>query len=227
MKTLIFDSGTLISFSMNGLLGKLKLLKDLNPENKFLITEDVKSEIIDKPLNIHKFELEALRVQRLFDTGVLELPSAIGVSNKEISKRTNEMLAVANKLFVSKNGQEIKIISAGETSCLALARILQEKKFDVTLAVDERTMRLLVEKPENLKDLLERRMHTGVKLKKSDFKMFKGFKIIRSTELIYVAWKKGFINFKGPKVLDALLWAMKSKGCAITEDEIEEIKRLR
>ena len=79
----------------------------------------------------------------------------------------------------------------------------------------------------NLKDLLERRMHTGVKLKKSDFKMFKGFKIIRSTELIYVAWKKGFINFKGPKVLDALLWAMKSKGCAITEDEIEEIKRLR
>ena len=86
---------------------------------------------------------------------------------------------------------------------------------------------MLVEKPENLKELLEKKMHTNVKLKESNFKEFNGFKIIRSTELIYIAYKKGLINLRGKEVLDALLYALKFKGCAISSEEIEEIKNIK
>jgi hypothetical protein len=45
---------------------------------------------------------------------------------------------------------------------------------------------------------------------------------------MYVAWKKGIIPLKdGITVLDALLFALKFKGCAISGDEIKEIKKIR
>ena len=45
---------------------------------------------------------------------------------------------------------------------------------------------------------------------------------------MYVAWKKGLIEIAdGNKVLDALLWALKFKGCAISGDEINEIKAIK
>ena len=58
MKAIIFDSGTLISFAINGLYEELKLLK-AKFDGKFIITDEVKAEIIDKPINIKRFELEA------------------------------------------------------------------------------------------------------------------------------------------------------------------------
>ena len=87
---------------------------------------------------------------------------------------------------------------------------------------------MLGEKPENLKDLLTKKLSTSVKIEKKDFKYFRGFRFIRSTELMYVAWKKGLIEVKdGKTVLDALLYALKFKGCAISEDEIREIKAIK
>ena len=47
-KAIIFDSGTLISFSMNGVTEELEKLKGIF-EGKFLITPDVKREVIDRP----------------------------------------------------------------------------------------------------------------------------------------------------------------------------------
>ena len=55
-KAIIFDSGTLISFSINGLTEMIKDLKGIF-KGKFLITQDVKREVIDIPLKIKKFEL--------------------------------------------------------------------------------------------------------------------------------------------------------------------------
>lgn len=65
-------------------------------------------------------------------------------------------------------------------------------------------------------------------MNKDKVALFSDFKIIRSSELAYVALKKGFIEFpaKEEKVLDALLYALKFKGCAISGEEIEEIKHL-
>ena len=225
MKAIIFDSGTLISFAMNGMFDELRELKKVF-NGKFLITSEVKKEIIDKPLTIKRFELEALRLNQLLEEKVLELPVSVGVKDSDVTKKTNEFMQVANSLFYTK-GKEVKIIGLGESSCLGLSVFLNQKEISNVLAIDERTIRMLLEKPENLTSLLQRKMHSSIKIKSSNYKIFKGFKVIRSIELIYVAWKKGLIKLKGPNVLDALLYAMKFKGCAISSEEIEEIKKMK
>ena len=126
------------------------------------------------------------------------------------------------------NGKDIHLVDIGETSCLVLGEILNEKKIVNVIAVDERTTRLLCEKPEILKKIMESKLHMRLKVNEENLKFFKGFKLIRSSELIYVAYKKDFVDIKdGAIVLDALLWALKFKGCSISSDEINEIKRLR
>ena len=224
-KVLIFDSGSLISLSINGLLEELKKLKKIF-NGEFIITKEVKKEVVDNPIKIKMYELEALKIQNLIDEGCLNMPNKIGIQDKEITNLMFKLMNFANTMFIG-NRNEIQLIQQGETSCLALSKILNEKKIKNVLVVDERTTRMLVEKPENLKELLEKKMHTNVKLKESNFKEFNGFKIIRSTELMYVAYKKGLINLKGKEVLDALLYALKFKGCAISSEEIEEIKNIK
>ena len=224
-KILIFDSGSLISLSINGLLEELKKLKKIF-NGEFIITKEVKKEVVDNPIKIKMYELEALKIQNLIDEGCLNMPNKIGITDKEITNLMFKLMNFANTMFIG-NGNEIQLIQQGETSCLALSKILNEKKIKNVLVVDERTTRMLVEKHENLKELLEKKMHTNVKLKESNFKEFNGFKIIRSTELIYVAYKKGLINLRGKEVLDALLYALKFKGCAISSEEIEEIKGIK
>ena len=224
-KVLIFDSGSLISLSINGLLEELKKLKKIF-NGEFIITKEVKKEVVDNPIKIKMYELEALKIQNLIDEGCLNMPDKIGITDKEITNLMFKLMNFANTMFIG-NRNEIQLIQQGETSCIALSKILNEKKIKNVLVVDERTTRMLVEKPENLKELLEKKMHTNVKLKESNFKEFNGFKIIRSTELIYIAYKKGLINLRGKEVLDALLYALKFKGCAISSEEIEEIKNIK
>jgi len=225
MKILIFDSSTLISLAMNGLFEELKRLKKAF-DGKFIITLEVKKEIIDRPLTIKRFELEALRLKGFFDEKVLEMPFSIGIKDAEITKKTEEILNVANKTFIGK-GEGIKILDLGEASCLALSRILNDKGINNVIAVDERTMRMLIEKPENLAKLLGKKLHTQIISKRENFKSFRGFRIIRSAELVYIAYKKGLVNLHNGVVLDALLYAVKYKGCAISEQEIDEIKMMQ
>lgn len=225
MKAIIFDASTLISLSMNGLLEVLEKLKEIF-KGHFIITKDVKYEVIDRPINVKRFELEALRVKNLLDKKVLELPDAIGVKTSEVMAKKEEIMNIANNMFIGRK-EKIPIIHKGEASSLALSRILTERKIPHVLAVDERTTRMLVEKPENLKDLLQRKMSTRITLQKKNFKYFKGFKFIRSTELIYVAWKKNLLELKNDMVLDAMLYALKFKGAAISTEEIREIKAMK
>ena len=222
-KAIIFDASTIITFSMNGFLPELKKLRKAF-NGKFLITSDVKREVVDKPMKIKRFKLEALGVTELLKEKILEMPVALGVDEALVSKKTKEFVDLANSLF-SARGNNIHLIDSGEASCLALSRILEEKGIQNVVAVDERTLRMLGEKPENVGELMERKLHTKVTLKKSDFKLFQGFKFIRSAELIYVAYKKKIIKMKNG-VLEALLYAVKSKGCAISGKEIKEIVRM-
>ena len=225
-KAIIFDAGTLITLSMNGLTEELRKLKAIF-DGSFLITQQVKAEVIDKPITIKNFELEALKTKKLFDEGVIELAEYYDIDNSKIEKKTKEIMDIANSLFVSPR-EEVKIMHLGEASCLALSKILSDKKIKNLIAIDERTTRMLIEKPENLKDLLRRKLHTNIKLVKGNFEYFKDFEVIRSAELMYVAWKKGLIELKdGISVLDALLYAVKFKGCSISHEEIEEIKKLK
>lgn len=223
-RAIIFDSSTLISFAMNGLLPELKELRKIFKGN-FIITNDVKREVIDKPITIKRFELEALKLKELLDEKIIEMPSCLGIKEEEISKKTEEIKNLANSIFVGR-GKEIKLIDSGEASCLALSKILNEKNIKNVVAVDERTTRMLGEKPENLEKLMGKKLHTKITFKKENFKFFKGFKFIRSSELVYIAYKKGVVKLGDGKLLDALLYAVKFKGCSISGDEIKEIKRI-
>lgn len=224
MKVVVFDSGTLINLSMNGLLYVLEGLKKIS-NSKFLITHEVKRETVDRPIGILQFELGALRIQNLIDKGVLEFPEVLGIQNQLIIEKTRELMDIANHFLQSK-GQWIHIVSDAEMSCLALSDELSKQNIQNIIAIDERTTRLLAEKPENLEMIMQTKLHQKVDLVARDFSIFNKYKFIRSSELVFVAYKKGLVKLKGKKVLEALLYATKFKGSAISYEEIDELKKL-
>ena len=223
-KVLIFDSGALISLAMSGLIGEIRNLKKIF-DGKFMITQSVKGEVIDKPMTIKRFELEAMMIQQLLDDKILEMPSSLNINEREVREGTQKILDISNNIFYTRK-RPVHLIDVGEASCLALSKILNDKTIENIIAIDERTTRMLGEKPENLKKLMESKLHMPVFDKNADYKFFKGFKFIRSTELIYVAYKKNLISIKNKNLLDALLYALKFSGAAISDDEIAEIKRI-
>ncbi|MCX6749049.1 MAG: hypothetical protein NT076_05600 [Candidatus Pacearchaeota archaeon] len=221
MKALIFDSSSLITLTMNGLDTLFPELKKIF-QGKFLITQEVKYEVIDRPMNIKKFELEALRIKKLLDDKILELPESIGISSSLIQEKTKEILNQTNSSFSSKS-QYIHLIDVGEAACLALSSLATQKGIENVIVIDERTTRMFIENIENLKKLLENKLHTKIQLNKLSIP---GIRFIRSAELVYLAYKNKLIHLENNKVLDALLYAVKFKGCSISIKEIEEIKRL-
>ena len=223
-KVIVFDSGALISLSLNGIT---EIVEDLKKDfkGKFLITSEIKREIIDFPIKVKRFELEALKLKNLFDRNILESPSSIGIKDSDIFQKANEILDLANNCFVG-DGKAIKLINGGEASCLALSTILTQKGIKNVLAVDERTTRMLVENQEELKNFLERKLHVKIKICEKSSPFFRNFKIIRSPEIVYVAYKKNLIKLKDKNILDALLYAVKFKGASISNEEIEEMKRI-
>ncbi|MBS3091671.1 hypothetical protein J4217_04480 [Candidatus Pacearchaeota archaeon] len=224
MKVLIFDSGPLINLSMNGLLYVLEELKK-SFDGHFIITEAVKREVIDRPINIERFELGALRVLDLLNRGILEMPEILGVDKARINEETYRLMQAANHALRFKS-KAINIVSDAEMSCLALSTELNKRKIENMIAIDERTTRIIGEDPENLEKLMSEKVHHPVRLDIQNLKEFKDHRFIRSAELVYVAYKKGIVNLEGKKVLEALIYAAKYKGSSISYDEINELKKL-
>ena len=118
------------------------------------------------------------------------------------------------------------IVDRGEVEALALVLRVQAAAY----VVDERTMRLLIENPYTLRRILERKLHIKVDINKKLLKEFseivKGVKVIRSTELLIIAYEKGLLNkfvtvgSTEIDLLDGLLWGLKLRGCSISSDEI-------
>ncbi len=223
-QAIIFDASTLISFSMAGLLTELRELKKIF-KGKFILSQKVKEEAIDRPLTIKRFQLEALKIKSLLDDKILELSSSIGLDDKTVLAKANEILDKANTTFYGAD-KDIHLIELGEASALAISKMLNEKGIKNVIAIDERTTRSLSETPNELKKYLEGKLHTKMTVKQENINFFKEFKFIRSTELIYVAHKKGVLRLKGPENLSAILYALKYKGCAISGKEIKEIIKL-
>jgi len=221
-KFLIFDAGPIISLTMNGLLPVLEKLKQ-EFDGEFIVTPSVKREIVDNALRIKKYKFEGVRVKNLLDKGVLKLSSDY-VENSVLQKTTFKLMNIANSLFKAR-GEKINLIQKGEASCLAFSLLCNREN---VIAVDERITRLLTESPENLKNLMQRKLHATIEIVRRNLKEFENFKFIRSPELIYIAYKKNLIDhFKKDKnLLDAALYAVKYKGAAVSSKEIEEIKRV-
>jgi len=220
MKYLIFDAGPLISLSMSGILDIIETLKD-NFEMEFIITPQVKNELIDRPIQIKQYELEAVKVRDLLERGILKLSSDF-VKNNILEREKERIINIVNSSF--KSNKSINLIQEGEASCLAFSTLCN---CDNLVVVDERTTRMLTESPEILKALMEKKLHTKINANLNELKKLKSFKFIRSSELIYIAYKHGLLEYKKDKiVLDAMLYAVKFKGAAISIKEIEEMKKL-
>lgn len=222
MKAIVFDSGVLINLSMNGLLYIIEELKK-KFDCRFLITNQVKYETIDRPMGIERFELGALQIQSLIDSKVLEMPSSIGIDEEKIKKDTLLFLDKANH-FMQVRGKWVNLVEEAEMSCLALSKELTEKGIDNLVAVDERTARMICENPQNLERIMSEKLHQNVNIATDDIDVFSNFRFIRSPELVYVAYKKNIIHLKGEKVLEAALYATKFKGASISFEEINKLK---
>ncbi|MBS3118986.1 hypothetical protein J4417_04920 [Candidatus Woesearchaeota archaeon] len=226
MKSLFFDSGPLMSLTMNNLLGILQPLKE-KFGGEFYITPAVRKELVERPLEIKRFEFEALQILKLLREGTLKL-------YEKPLKGVIDLSTYANKSIIAKDkGCCMEIIHGGELETVAAS--LQEG--NDTVAIDERTIRLLMENSEELKSLIEARLHEKVILDKKMANQFqsliKGMKVIRSAELVGMAYQFGILdNYLPPLksgreiLLDSVLWGLKLKGCAIIGEEIEELKRV-
>ena len=225
-KALIFDSGTIINLSMNGLLYILPALKKAS-NCRFFITRAVKYETIDRPLNVLQFELGALRIRQLLEQEVLEMPDAIGISESMLNKETRRLMSIANHSVQIKGRRDfVEIVSEAEISCLALSSELTKRKIENMIAIDERTTRILSEDPLSLKKTMSRKLQQDVEILEDNFKDFAKFRFIRSSELVYVAYKKDLLNLEGDKALEAALYATKFKGSSISFEEINVLKKL-
>ena len=223
-RILFFDTGPIISLVMSRLIWILPKLKE-QFGGKFYITPAVKRELVERPMKIKRFEFEALQALKLIREGVLE------VYDKVPQAKVKELQTLANSSFRIKN-KTMDIIQSGELEIVAAALEIGAE----AVVMDERTLRLFIENNKEMEKLLEIRFKKDVianweRIKKFSG-MLKGVKIIRSIELVGVAYKIGLLNDYVPKLrrgnetlLDSVLWATKYNGCAVTGHEIDEIKR--
>ena len=222
-KILFFDTGPIITLVMSRLIWILPELKK-KYGGKFYITPAVKRELITRPMKIKRFEFEALQALKLIREGVLEIYDQVP------QKMVNEFTTLANNTFKIKN-KTLEIIQSGEMESIACAL---ETNADA-IVMDERTLRLFVENNKEMEKLLEIRFKKDVTVDTAKLNQFseklKGIKIIRSLELVGVAYKMGLLDSYIPKqkggrdvLVDSILWATKYNGAAATEQEITEIK---
>jgi len=99
----------------------------------------------------------------------------------------------------------------------------------IEILVDEKNTRLMIENPEALRRIVEKRIGKRVEINweavREIQRMTKGLRIIRSAEIVTIAVKRGILNWPYSKkeLLKNALYALKFSGCAITEKEIIEL----
>ncbi len=218
MKTLIFDSSSIISLALNNLLFMLPELKKLF-SGRFVITEEVQKEVVDTPIHNKKFELGALMISKLIKEGIFEI---VPVARN----KTAEVMETSNTTFYAD--EPVRIIQEGEASVIALYKELAGKERKTAMVIDERTARMLCEKPENLHKLLRSKLHRKITAKRKNYSFFSGLRIIRSSELALIAYMSRLISLPSgrKKAIEAILYGLKFNGCAISRQEIEAAKQL-
>ena len=226
MKSLIFDAGPIIRLATNSLLWILEPLKrEFN--GKFYITEAVKRELVDRPLEIKKFKFEAIQVEKLIDEGTLEI-----IDSNQIRENTPNLLNSANEIFKVFNNY-MRIVHFAEMSVIAAANSINAD----AIVIDEKTTRLLIENPKNLADILRKTLHAPISINENNLNdlrnKIKNIKAIRSIELVTIAYERGLLDSYITKIPDArknllesVLWGVKLNGCSVSKDEIEQILRI-
>lgn len=220
-RALIFDTGPIISLTTNNLLWILRELKK-EFRGDFFITQKVKRELIDVPIEIKRFKFEALQILKCIDDGILAV-----LPEKQFRQQTRKLLEIANH-SLRADGSWLKLCHPAELEVVAAA---VSRNADAVV-IDERTTRLLFENPAQLAALLERKLEHRIIPDKSNItelkKMTADLRFIRSTELALVAYERGILDslvtsFPQARkhLLQGMLWGMKLRGCAIRVEEID------
>jgi len=221
MRCIVFDASPVISLAMNSLLPVACELKK-HYKGSFCITQCVKEEVVDAPLDTKKFKFQALQILRLINDKIITV-----ISSEKFSELRDKLLQLANGIYIAKENP-IRIVHRGEMESLAAAVTERASAY----VVDERTTRKLIEEPMVLKEILEQKLHTQVKINSSNLDEFKKLvgeiRLLRSFELMIIAFELGILDdylpeTENPKrvLLEAVLWGLKLDGCAVSQEEIE------
>jgi hypothetical protein len=73
---------------------------------------------------------------------------------------------------------------------------------------------------------MSKKLHAHVKVDRKNLKVFEDFRFIRSTEIVFVAYKKNLLQVQGKKALEAALYATKYNGSSVSFEEIESMKKI-
>ena len=218
MNTLALDSSALISLSESCVISALRFLK---AKAAFVAPDSVYLESVENPLKIKQYGFSALRIKRLFFEGAVRRVSAS-------PEKTQAVLALANSLFYVGE-RPLELIHKGEADCLglALAGVVGG------IAVDEKTLKLLIENPNKLRDLLVGEYEEKVRIEETTLKKWqqltRGIKIIRSAEILAIAGKLGYFRFfqdDEVPAFHAAIYALKGYGCSLTKDELKEFEQI-
>ncbi|MBI5228033.1 hypothetical protein HY988_05580 [Candidatus Micrarchaeota archaeon] len=216
---IICDSGALISLTA-GCLDRLLYFFSEKYHVRFLIPPCVEYESVKHPIEsrLLKYLFSAMRIKEAIEDGVVIKIDA------NLDLEAKRLMGLANNIFYLK-GKPLTLIQQGEAEMLALA-----KSVDVSyVLIDERTTRLLIEAPFKLKEHFEQEFHVSVMVNKKNLQelssLISHIKAIRSSELVMLAYEKGyFSSFASIKkdALEAALYKMKYSGCAISFNEIKD-----
>jgi len=232
MTSIVFDASTIISLAMTNTLWILRPLKK-KLKGEMYLPEEVKKEVIDRPLHSPRFKLEALQVLSLIADGTFKI-----YKKEKTSAKEEYLSALVDNMFFAR-GRYLKVAHAGEIGMIAVAIITNSE----AVAIDERTTRLLIENPTQLERILESKLHTDVKVNRQNMDFWKrevsGLRVVRSAELGVIAFEEGILEqYMDPavqklidlplkrSVLEGFLWATKLSGCAITSNEIRSVLRI-
>jgi predicted nucleic acid-binding protein len=220
LNKIIVDSSTIICISEKCLT---PVLSDFVKKNniELIMPSSVYDESVKKPLNIKRFELNALRIKKMISDGII----SVAEKDNELMNKTKEILSLANTVFWTKK-YPFELLHLGEAEAIALAK----KTGALFVGVDERTARMLIESPKRLKVIIEKRNNFELEIDKTALNNLKriteNISFIRSTELMALAFKQGlFCNqlINEFQSLKATLYALKFAGCAISSKEIEDL----
>jgi len=215
---LVVDASSLISLSGNCMI-KILCALSKSAGISFHIPMSVYSEAVERPLTIRRFELSAVRIKDAVDSGCLSVEHG----TPETGRLTMEIGDCGNCMNYA-DGRPLRLIQAGETESLALARTICAKG----IVIDERTMRMLAEDPYALRRFLEHRYGRSISLDKRRLSRFRestqGIPFFRSSEIVALAYERGLFEPELPqekRALEAALYAVKFEGCAVSMREID------
>jgi predicted nucleic acid-binding protein len=216
--SIICDSSSLISLSDSCLLWMLSNLFG-SFMGYFLITKAVEYESVTHPLEMKSHTLGAVRVKKMLLDDVLKV-----VETPNSAALTSQLSSLGNSIFYI-GGKPLKLIHEGETETLAVALDLKLRN----VLIDERTTRMLIEAPFDMKSHLEDEFQKKIEVNQKNLDRFldmtRNFNLFRSTEIAITAYEKGLFKDYGEmekRAIEAVLYGLKFSGCSISFSEIEE-----